>query len=337
MVARKGRVEFAGAVYHLWDRGDRREAIFRDETDHIGFVTTLGEACVRTGWRVHAFVLMSNHYHLLVETPQANLIAGMRWFQTTWTARFNRRHGLCGHLFQGRYKAVVVDPEQRSYFAHLSDYIHLNPVRAGIVGLEQRLFDYRWSSYPLYAAKAGRPTWFGPEKVLGELGLEDTVAGRRHYAERMRRRAVEERAGKNQDLTNELRRGWCLGGPAFRERVLSLMERAGEKLSRRKEVDAAVQRSHDEHEATGMLSASINHYGMTREDLRGLKKNDPRKLAIARLIRRNTAVANGWISQELGLGHVSAVSRCLKTNAALGAAEATLLSAIKDRVFRNQQ
>jgi REP element-mobilizing transposase RayT len=265
-VARKGRVEFAGAVYHLLDRGDRREAIFRDQTDHRGFLNTLGEACERTGWRVHAFVLMSNHYHLLVETPQANLIAGMRWFQTTWTARFNRRHGLCGHLFQGRYKAVVVDPDQRDYFAHLSDYIHLNPVRAGIVSLEQRLFDYRWSSYPLYAAK----------------------------------------------------------------------ERAGERLSRRKEVDAGMQRSHDEQEATGMLCASVEHYGMTKEHLRSLKKNDPRKLAIARVIRRHTAVANGWISKELGLGHVSAVSRCLKTDAALGTAEATLLLAIQERVFRNQ-
>ena len=105
-MARKARVEFEGAVYHVLDRGDRREAIFLDDADREGFLATLGEACQRTGWRVHAWVLMRNHYRLLVETPQANLVVGMRWFQTTWTVRFNRRHRLSGHLFQGRYKAA---------------------------------------------------------------------------------------------------------------------------------------------------------------------------------------------------------------------------------------
>src|SRR5437867_12051476 len=114
---------------------------------------------------------MSNHYHLMIETPHANLVAGMRWFQTTWTMRFNRRHNLSGHLFQGRYKAVVVDGEERGYFAALSDYIHLNPVRAGMVGMTQRLFDYQRSSYRLYVAMTGRPAWFESQSVLGELGL----------------------------------------------------------------------------------------------------------------------------------------------------------------------
>src|SRR5215211_5853143 len=118
-MARKARVEFAGAVYHLLDRGDHREDIFRSEADRELFLKTLGAVCERTGWRVHAWVLMSNHYHLLIDTPQANLIAGMRWFQTTYTVRFNRRHRLNGHLFQGRYKAVLVDPEERRYFSIL--------------------------------------------------------------------------------------------------------------------------------------------------------------------------------------------------------------------------
>ena len=178
-MARKARVEFEGAVYHVLDRGDRREAIFKDDADRRRFLETLGEAGARTGWRVHAFVLMSNHYHQMIETPQPNLVAGMRWFQTTWTMRYNRRHRQCGHLFQGRYKAVVVDAEESRYFAVLSDYIHLNPVRARMIGLEARLFDYAWSSYPLYAARHGRPVWFEPRTVLGELGLEDPAAGRR--------------------------------------------------------------------------------------------------------------------------------------------------------------
>ena len=158
---------------------------------------------------------MTNHYHLLVETPSANLVAGMRWFQTTYTVRFNRRHRLSGHLFQGRYKAVVVDPEEPGYFVTLSDYIHLNPVRARMILLQERLFDFSWSSYRWYAAKSGRPSWFEVSRVLGELGLDDSATGRKLYAERMRERAVDERAERV--LLNEaLRRGWCLGKASFR-------------------------------------------------------------------------------------------------------------------------
>ena len=306
---RKARLEFAGAVYHLLDRGDRREAIFRDDRDRENFLATLGQACRRTGWRVHAWVLMTNHYHLLVETPQSNLVAGMRWFQTTYTIRFNRRHRLNGHLFQGRYKAVTVDPDESGYFVVLSDYIHLNPVRARMISLEQRLFDFPWSSYRWYAATSGRAKWFDPRRVLGELGLEDTATGRKLYAERMRERAVDERADRNAAPNERLRRGWCLGGASFRERMLCLLEKTSEKFSQGREVEGAVRRSHDSNEARRILMDAMSCFELNETDLNGLKRNDPRKLAIARLIRNRTSVPNQWIAQELSLGHVSNVSR----------------------------
>ncbi len=306
---RKARVEFPGAVYHLLDRGDRREAIVRDDLDGQSFLRTLGQVCGRTGWRVHAFALMSNHYHLLVETPEANLIAGMRWFQTTYTVRFNRRHRLSGHLFQGRYKSVVVDPEERGYLVILSDYIHLNPVRARMISLEERLYDYRWSSYRWYAARAGRPGWFEGKRVLGELGLDDTREGRRRYAQRMRERAVDELAGRRSAEIDAVRRGWCLGGASFRERMLALLEAGGEKLSRRKELDGAVRQSHDLEEAERLLALGLKALSLQRDELRTLKRSDPRKLKIAREIRTETAVPNEWIARELHLGHVSSVSR----------------------------
>jgi REP element-mobilizing transposase RayT len=106
-MARKPRIEYAGAVYNVMSRGDHGEEIFRDERDRLRFLETLGEGCEKTGWWVHAYVLMSNHYHLLVETPEANLVAGMQWLQGTYTQRFNSRHRLRGHLFQGRYEAYV--------------------------------------------------------------------------------------------------------------------------------------------------------------------------------------------------------------------------------------
>ena len=102
---RKLRVEYAGAIYHVINRGDRREPIFLEDADYELFVETLGEACEKTGWQVHAYCLMPNHFHLVMETPEANLVAGMKWFLGTYTARFNRRHKYFGHLFSGRYKA----------------------------------------------------------------------------------------------------------------------------------------------------------------------------------------------------------------------------------------
>ncbi len=101
---RQLRIEYAGAIYHVMNRGDRREPIFHDDFDRKRFVTTLSEACAKTKWQVHAYCLMNNHFHLVVETPDATLVAGMRWFLSTYTARFNRRHKQFGHLFSGRYK-----------------------------------------------------------------------------------------------------------------------------------------------------------------------------------------------------------------------------------------
>ena len=130
-MARKLRVEYAGAIYHVINRGDRRELIFMDDADRQRFVDTLGEVCAKTGWQVHAYVLMPNHFHLVVETPQPNLVAGMKWLLGTYTSRFNRRHKLFGHLFSGRYKSLIVDGSGSGYLKSVGDYVHLNPARGG--------------------------------------------------------------------------------------------------------------------------------------------------------------------------------------------------------------
>src|SRR2546425_13298298 len=112
------------------NRGDRREPIFKDDTDRQRFLETLAECCAKTDWQVHALCLMPNHFHLVVETPKANLVAGMKWLLGTYTGRFNRRHKLFGHLFSGRYKSLIVDGSGNCYLRTVCDYVHLNPVRA---------------------------------------------------------------------------------------------------------------------------------------------------------------------------------------------------------------
>src|SRR5437899_3858149 len=138
------------------NRGDRREPIFRDDADRKSLLATLEEVCLKTSWQVQAYCLMPNHFHLVVETPQANLVAGMKWFLGTYTSRFNRRHKLFGHVFSGRYKSLIVDGSGSGYLRTVCDYVHLNPARAKLLKPEEPLRSYRWSSWPEYLKVPGR-------------------------------------------------------------------------------------------------------------------------------------------------------------------------------------
>src|SRR5579859_4039299 len=186
-MARKLRVEYPGAIYHVINRGDRREAIFRDDADRKLFVSTLEKACEKTGWQVHAYCLMSNHFHLVVETPRGNLVAGMKWFLGTYTGRFNRRHKLFGHLFSGRYKSLIVDGSGTGYLKTVCDYVHLNPVRAGLIGPRQSLHTCPWSSYGQYLKPPSRrPPWLRVDRLLGEWAIQhDDRPGRRQFQTHM--------------------------------------------------------------------------------------------------------------------------------------------------------
>ena len=183
---RSPRIEYEGALYHVMCRSNRREEIFHDNADREMFMQLLGEACARTGWIVHSLVLMPNPYHWLLETPEANLSDGMRWFQGTYARRFCARHRVVGHVFQGRFKSPLIEPEDPDQFQMVSDYIHLNPARARMLlarGERVRLREYRWSSYPLFLkAPSKRPWWLEFSRVAGNLGFEeDTPKAHRRY------------------------------------------------------------------------------------------------------------------------------------------------------------
>lgn len=174
-MSRPLRIVFPGALYHLTLRGNARGEIFLDETDREIFLDVLASVIERFGWRVHAYCLMGNHYHLLAQTPKPNLSSGMRRLNGVYTQRFNRRHERVGHVFQGRFKAILV--ERDSYLLELARYIVLNPVRAGLANAPE---DWRWSSYRATAGEEAAPRWLRVDWILDQFGNGDTPAQERY-------------------------------------------------------------------------------------------------------------------------------------------------------------
>jgi REP element-mobilizing transposase RayT len=296
---RKLRVEYAGAIYHVMNRGDRREPIFVDDEDRKLFLATMGQACQKTGWQVHAYCLMNNHFHLVVETPQANLVAGMRWFLGTYTARFNRRHKLSGHLFSGRYKSLIVDGSGNGYLKTVCDYVHLNPVRAKLLGAEQALRSYRWSSWPEYLKPPGkRWSWMRVDRILGEWAIpQDSTGGRQRLERAMEQRRELEQSQASGDW-QRLRRGWCWGPKGFREELLEMIgerkgnQHYGEEL-----------RESDEQKAERLVGQMLRDKSWTEPELRRRAKGDAGKADLADRLRLETTMTWRWIAERLAMGH----------------------------------
>ncbi len=191
-MARALRIERPGGRYHVTARGNEKKAIYRDDSDRTHFLELLGEAVERFGIRLHAYVLMENHYHLLVETPEANLSRALQWLNVSYSVWFNRRHNRVGHLFQGRFQAVVVEDD--GGWQEVARYVHLNPVRIGTLSLNkrqvaasragpiaapssalvgerlERLRQFRWSSYRAYAGYGGGVGWLWRQPLEGLCG-----------------------------------------------------------------------------------------------------------------------------------------------------------------------
>ncbi len=306
---RKLRIQYEGAVYHVMSRGNGRNLIFLNDRDRHAFLAALGEACERTGWRIHAYVLMPNHYHLLFETPEANLVAGMKWLQGTYTQRFHLRNGTCGHLFQGRYKAIPVSVDSH-YFAALSLYIHLNPVRARLREvMKNGLEAFPWSSYRFYIQHQ-HPAWLETKRVLSASGFSATPRGRLDYQIYINRRVTEisTRKGAQKDASEweAVRRGWYYGNETFRRILAQRMERLPGK---RESYSGEAARKHDEQEAEILLKRALEHFGVPLAQMQARKHIDAEKCLIAWLIRRRTAVPNQWICQKLIMGRVDCFSR----------------------------
>ena len=174
-MSRPLRLAFPNALYHITSRGDRREDIYEDDTDRQAFLDVFASVVSQFNWVNYAYCLMSNHYHLLVQTPDANLSKGMRQLNGVYTQTYNRRHGKTGHLFQGRYKAILVD--QDNYLLELSRYIVLNPVKAGMV---KKVEDWKWSSYNAMTGVTPTADWLQTDFLLAQFSKQRKTAIRKY-------------------------------------------------------------------------------------------------------------------------------------------------------------
>lgn len=179
-MARPLRIELAGGLYHVTSRGDRREDIYFSDADRETWLTLLGSVCERYGWRCHAWCQMTNHYHLVIETPEPNLALGMRHLNGLYTQYVNRQHRRVGHVFQGRYKAILV--ERDAYLLELARYVVLNPVRADMVS---DVADWPWSSYGAMTGQAFCPVWLETNWLLAQFA-DKLNAARRGYIDFVR-------------------------------------------------------------------------------------------------------------------------------------------------------
>ena len=314
-MARQLRFEYPGAVYHVMARSDGGKRIFIEPEDARGFLFRLARVCESHGWRIHAWVLMGNHYHLLLETPEANLTAGMRVLMGSFSQGWNIRHGRRGHVFQGRYKAIPVSGKAAadgSYLKVVADYIHLNPARAGLAGGKRgTLLDYQWSSLHQYA-KGTPPFWLELERVLDAFRLDHGPRGRTAYVDWLEQRAANPQTAIGEAAIAALRRGWYLGEDGFRDTLLKMVTTAKKLIRKPGHHSGGAVRAHDELAAEALISHAAAAMGLAPDtDWTALRKNHRQKLIIAAVVKRHTAMKNQWLVDRLHLGHPAGMCRNL--------------------------
>jgi len=326
-MARKIRWEEAGAYYHVINRGNYRQWIFEDEGAKRAFEATLFEACERAGWVLHAFCIMGNHFHLALETPDGNLTVGMRWLQSVFATRFNRFRKESGHLFQGRFKSLIVEDVER--LAWLCHYIHLNPVRAGLCSVEA-LPGHRWSSiWHLHNPKE-RPSFLKFEACLGESGgWRDDRAGRERYG-RYLAWLVEDLPAQKAMAFAQMSRGWALGSREFKKSLVA-EERQARVVLRQTQTDATEAR---ELAWQSQVERCLKALGKGVQDVSRDRKSADWKVAVAGHMKANGLCTNRWLAKELNMGVEFAVSRYVGEMAAgkrdgAGALESVLTAKIK--------
>ena len=314
-MARPLRLEHPGALWHVTARGNERGDVFRDDVDRREFLSVLGRTATIYGWRLHAYVLMGNHYHLLVETPEPTLSRGMRDLNGVTTQRFNRRHGRTGHLFEGRFKAILV--EREAHLLEVVRYVVLNPVRAG---LARSAAAWPWSSYKATAGLAEAPEWLETTWTLDNFGRRPAEARRRYAA------FVAEGKGSGYDPWSLLRGQVFLGSEGF-------AREAGRKANRKaapKEVPRAqrepVTRAPEEVAAAWTAARKVS----LEEMVGAPRKHLADRALLAWALRCRSRASLAAIAGLLGVG-IAQSSVLVRRGEAL-AAEDPKLAAVVERL-----
>lgn len=302
-MARRPRIQIPGALQHVYNRGNYRSPIFETPNAARAFEACLFEACERFELLLRAYALMLNHFHLLLETPRANLIKAMHWLDSTFATRFNRFRNERGHVFQGRYGCVLVEPGR--HLLRTVNYIHLNPVKAKVVTAAE-LPGYRWSSY-WHFRRPDRPKFLVCDDWLAELdGLHDTPEGWRSYQDYLVMVSENDAEQKSQAF-DRMCKGWAFGTEEWRKEII------------REHADQFVDiplfgtelKELREGQALLALEKLLAAAGKTRADARRESRNVEWKLKIAAELRRTTEATNAWIGRELHMGAPSTVSTYL--------------------------
>jgi REP-associated tyrosine transposase len=300
---RKLRLEFPGARYHVINRGNYRSDIFGAEGARAAFERCLFETSEKWDWRLHAFVLMSGHFHLGLGTPQANLVRGMQWLEATFANRFNRFRDEQGHVFQGRYRALIIGDD--GALGQVCDYIHLNPARANLVPIEA-LEGYRFSSYWYLHRPEHRPPFLRVETALAEAGgILDNPAGWESY----RQRLAAEMAGTLPTSRSYLRlsSGWAIGSDAFRAALIAAHAPIGSVRA------WTIHGAHEmlETQWERALQQGLEKLRRTPDEALRDQKSAAWKLALAEWLRLAARARNNWLGQKLNLGSPTVLSRNL--------------------------
>jgi REP element-mobilizing transposase RayT len=299
-MARKLRLAYPGAIYHVLNRSHDGEKLFASEATKAAFVECLWAACERCGWLLHAYVVMEDHFHAAIETPQSNLAVGMQWLQSTFANRIGQNRPAHRPLFQGRFKAMPV--ESAIVLGKVCHYVHLNPVRAGLVSV-RRLSDYASGSYRLLWRPDDRPAFLRFATALMEAGnLPDDSTGWQAYERYLEWQNEYGPAGRNPTYRS-LSRGWMIGSDEFRKTLLKHHQQASEAPSW-KNPETRERREARWNEALAPLLESISD--SLRADRR---KSAPWKVAIAVQLKTTTDVSNAWLAEKLAMGSPIYVSK----------------------------
>ena len=293
-MAKQWRIEYKGALYHVMSRGNEGCLIHTDNFDREMFLSVLGEMSERFKIEIHCWVLMSNHYHLLLKTRQANLSKGMQWFGATYTRRFNLKHRRSGHLFQCRFKSLLV--ENDSYLLGLSCYIHRNPLRAKIV---KRLADYEWSSYRMYAYAEPGPEWLETGLILSQIsGDNKSIAYRRK---------VQTYSGEEKKVIEDVHMGLVAGTKKFARFIKNkhMPKEPNEEIPQQKSRKDDFEIEHLLKKTSSILECDIKAFKNSRRISQTEKiKRD----IMIYLLWKTGSFTNKEIASHFGIGY-SAVSR----------------------------